>query len=222
MTSAPPRRCPRCDAPLAPEQDWCLECGHAVTTRIVPPPGWRLPLIAALAVLALLGVGVAVAVSSMSGDADRAAAGPGTAAATPAPARKPARTRRTATATAAAPAPVHTATTTATARTETVPGAAEAKGAGPVPLWPAGTRAYTIVVPTARGRREAEKQARRLIASGHRAGILKTDGFDFFTAGSWVVWLGRYADRPTAEAQLKKAPKDTSGAYVTLIRRRGG
>ncbi|MDQ6915086.1 MAG: hypothetical protein M3155_04665, partial [Actinomycetota bacterium] len=73
-----PRRCPRCNAPLAPEQDWCLECGTAVTTRVVRPPSWRLLTIVALAVLALLGVGVAVAASSLSGDAERASAGPQT------------------------------------------------------------------------------------------------------------------------------------------------
>jgi hypothetical protein len=220
-TTEPPR-CPRCDAPLAREQDWCLECGTAVTTRVVPPPHWRLPLIVALAVLALLGIGVAVAVSSMSDDADRAASAPARPTGTTSTARP---TRSTHTAGAVAPPVRHvdmTTPTTTTATTATVPGAAEAKGAGPVPVWPAKTQAYTVVVPSNDGRRSAEKEARRQIARGNRAGILKTDGFDFFTPGSWVVWVGRFPDRPAAEAKLKRVANGASGAYVTLIRPRGG
>jgi hypothetical protein len=218
-----PARCPHCDAPLAREQDWCLECGAAVTTRVVPPPGWRIPLVVALAVLALLGVGVAVAVSSMSDDADRAASAPGSAtgAAASTSTARPARSRRRVTAVAPATRTVKTTPPTTTT-TETVPGAAEARGAGPVPVWPAKTQAYTVVVPTNDGRRGAEKEARRQIARGNRAGILKTDRFDFFTPGSWVVWVGRFPDRSAAEAKLKKVSAGASGAYVTLIRPRGG
>lgn len=56
-----PRGCPRCGAELAPEQDWCLACGAATTTRIARAPSWRIP-VALVAVLALLG-GVALGVS---------------------------------------------------------------------------------------------------------------------------------------------------------------
>jgi hypothetical protein len=207
---------------MAPEQDWCLECGTAVTTRVVPPPGWRAPLLAALGVLLLLGVGVAIAVSSISGDADRAAAVSPTADTT----REA--TPSTTTATAAAPPATATATTTTattstpTTPTSTVPGSNEATGGGPVPVWPARLQAYTVVVPTPGGRKEAEHEARRLIAAGGQAGILKTDGFDFFSPGSWVVWTGRYRDRPAAEAKLPKVSRGASGAYVTLVRPRGG
>jgi hypothetical protein len=214
---------------MAPEQDWCLECGTAVTTRVVPPPGWRAPLVAALGVLLLLGVGVAIAVSSLSGDADRAAAGNGPRAAAGAPTAETTREAppSTTTATTAAPpasatATTTTTTTTPTTPTTTVPGANEATGGGPVPVWPPRLQAYTVVVPTPGGRKEAEREARRLIAAGGQAGILKTDGFDFFSPGSWVVWTGRYRDRPAAEAKLPKVSQGASGAYVTLVRPRGG
>ncbi len=54
-------RCPRCEAPVAPGQDWCLECGDAARTRLAPAPNWRMPiaLIAAIAILAGLAIGVA-------------------------------------------------------------------------------------------------------------------------------------------------------------------
>ena len=55
--------CPVCDAALAPDQSWCLECGAAARTRIAPTPRWRpLALIAALAtILAIVAIGFAVA-----------------------------------------------------------------------------------------------------------------------------------------------------------------
>jgi hypothetical protein len=186
--------------------------------------------VVALGVLLLLGVGVAVAVSSISGDADRAAAGNGPRAAAVAPTAETTRAAppSTTTATTAAPPASATATTitttptTHTTSTSTVPGANEATGGGPVPVWPARLQAYTVVVPTTGGRKGAEKEARRLIAAGGQAGILKTDGFDFFSPGSWVVWTGRYRDRPAAEAKLPKVSRGVSGAYVTLVRPRGG
>jgi hypothetical protein len=48
--------CPRCGRPLSPEQDWCLECGAAARTRLVPTPNWRTPvaLLAALLVVVVL------------------------------------------------------------------------------------------------------------------------------------------------------------------------
>jgi hypothetical protein len=49
-------QCPRCSAPIEPEQDWCLQCGLAARTRLAPTPDWRIPLAAAIAA-ALLGAG---------------------------------------------------------------------------------------------------------------------------------------------------------------------
>lgn len=52
--------CPRCQAVLAPGQEWCLECGFAAATRIVAPPSWRVPAAIAL-VAAALAIGGIVA-----------------------------------------------------------------------------------------------------------------------------------------------------------------
>jgi hypothetical protein len=53
--------CPRCGKPLASEQDWCLECGAAARTRLVPTPNWRAPvaLLAALLLVAVLALAAA-------------------------------------------------------------------------------------------------------------------------------------------------------------------
>jgi hypothetical protein len=52
----PLTKCPRCSAPLEPDQDWCLRCGLAARTRLAPTPDWRIPLAAAI-VAGLLGAG---------------------------------------------------------------------------------------------------------------------------------------------------------------------
>ncbi|HEV7751805.1 MAG TPA: hypothetical protein VGO71_09700 [Baekduia sp.] len=63
-----PLRCPRCGAYVAPEQDWCLECGAPARTRLAPTPHWRAP-IALLAVIALLaGLALALAFTSLTQD----------------------------------------------------------------------------------------------------------------------------------------------------------
>lgn len=45
-----PIACPRCGAPVAGDQSWCLECGVAARTRLARTPGWRTPLVAAAAI----------------------------------------------------------------------------------------------------------------------------------------------------------------------------
>jgi hypothetical protein len=47
--------CPRCGLPVRGDQQWCLSCGAAARTRLVPTPAWRAPL-AVAAVAAVLGV----------------------------------------------------------------------------------------------------------------------------------------------------------------------
>jgi uncharacterized paraquat-inducible protein A len=52
--------CPLCEAPLGPEQEWCLRCGAAARTRLAATPGWRVPLIL-LGVVMVLALGALVA-----------------------------------------------------------------------------------------------------------------------------------------------------------------
>ena len=58
MTEAHPApaglRCAACDAPLEPDQEWCVECGTA-RTLMHAPPSWR----GAVAVIAVV-VGIVV------------------------------------------------------------------------------------------------------------------------------------------------------------------
>ena len=67
-------RCPRCGASLAADQDWCLECGAAATTRILRPPSWKLAAAIVIGVIAVVVIAVVIVVNALSSDADRAAA----------------------------------------------------------------------------------------------------------------------------------------------------
>jgi hypothetical protein len=184
--SPPTRRCPRCDAPMAPEQDWCLECGNAVTTRVARSPGWGVPVAIVIAVLAVAGAAIFITIGLLEDDADKAAGGSSSV---------PAATRTSARST-------------------------EAPGGGPVPLWPAGKRAYTIVVAAPSSRRAAESRARALRALGRDAGILRGDDYESFGSGVWVVWRGKYADKPAADKAATEVRKVFPAAYETLIRRK--
>jgi septal ring-binding cell division protein DamX len=203
---------------MAPEQDWCLECGNAVSTRVAPPPSWGVPVAVTLIALALLAGASLIALNVLSDDADDAASSRPARAAAPArtaPARAP--VRRT---TTPAAVPGRTTAQTTPTRTQTVPGATEARGGGPVPIWPSSKQAYTYVALTTGDRAAAESRARQLISGGLVAGVLRTNGYDFFSDGYWVTWVGRFADKAAAERASELVKPKAPSAYVTLIRKR--
>jgi hypothetical protein len=121
--TAPPAEtgttCPRCGAYVAEQQDWCLRCGDAARTRLVPTPNWRLPLMLAgiVAALALL----VIAISFVQLTRNDAPVTPTTTAPPAAAAPPPATTAPPTTAPPATTAPG--ATTTAPGATTTAPGA---------------------------------------------------------------------------------------------------
>jgi hypothetical protein len=71
----PTIRCPRCSAPIGPEQDWCLECGAPARTRLAPTPNWQLPTVAIGAIVALAGALLAFAFVQLTNDNGTAAVG---------------------------------------------------------------------------------------------------------------------------------------------------
>ena len=86
------RRCPRCGARLSAEQEWCLECGAAVGTRVAAPRGWRAPIAVVGALLALALIAVVLALVELSRQAEevtQVAQTPTPTAAPPAPAATP-------------------------------------------------------------------------------------------------------------------------------------
>ena len=190
-------RCPRCGASLAADQDWCLECGAAATTRILRPPSWKLAAAIVIGVVAVVVVALAIVANSLSSDADRAAA---------------VHTRAPA---AAAPANAASAPSATTATTATTPA-----GGGAIASWPAGKAAWTVVLATTSSRAAAEQRARDLIAKGVKAGVLDTSKFAIDASGAkFVVFTGQYSGQDTAvsaEGDLgNKAPASVFVAQVS-------
>lgn len=58
-------RCRACDAELAVDQEWCLECG-AARTLLRAVPAWRAPAAIVAAVLAVLLVAILIALAALS------------------------------------------------------------------------------------------------------------------------------------------------------------
>ena len=203
-TPPPPtaqRACPRCGSPLAADQEWCLNCGQAVGTRIAPTPRWRVPVAIVGAVLALLVAALVLALVELSGDPQPVAKAPtsqatatpsvppeegGAAAATPTPAIG------TPTATPT-PATGETATPTTTPGTTPTP----VPTTGATAQWPTGKIAWTVVVASSTSRAAAEKKAK---AAGADAGVLHSDDFSSLRKGYWVVFAGQYPDQKAAQA----------------------
>jgi hypothetical protein len=70
MTAGP--SCLRCGAELAPDQEYCLECGARQTPAVHPE--WRRALIAAALTVALTALGLVLAYERMRDDAENDAA----------------------------------------------------------------------------------------------------------------------------------------------------
>ena len=65
--------CPRCAAPVVPDQEWCLHCGAPARTRLVPTPNWRAPLIVLAVIATLAGLAIAIAFVELTSDNEPAA-----------------------------------------------------------------------------------------------------------------------------------------------------
>ena len=223
-TALAPEACPRCGAGLAPEQDWCLECGAAARTRVVGATHWRLPLGIVAAVVLLLGAAFAYAFVAVSDDAGRSAQ----------------KLARGSTAEDSTPAPASTAPTTSTPAgtgAAAAPGAAttpgsESKPGDPTPppapadasapkevgSWPAGKTAYTVILLSTQDRGGARAKARQLAAEGEDVGLLRSDDFPSLEPGYSVVFSGQYEDVGAAQQEAKRlAGAGAPGAYAKLV-----
>jgi hypothetical protein len=206
------RRCPRCAAPYAEGQEYCLECGERIpaapglTTRLGNrwrrrvgwyPGDWIWP--------ALLALVVAVAAGLLSALflADESSSAGGTLVRTlERPSTEPQRQTP--------PEPAITAPPTATATTGTTP-----RKPPPPPrkaalvFWPAGKSGWTIVldsVPAANGRTGAvaeAKQAARLGMEG--VGVLDSSRFSSLHPGYFVVFAGIYDTEAEAQSHVIEA-----------------
>jgi hypothetical protein len=210
------RACPRCGAQLAPDQEWCLNCGTDVGSRIAPTPRWRVPIFLVGALLTLIAVALVLALVELSGDPQPVAKAP-TATATATPAGAPADDGGVAPPVAGAtPTPVPTAVPSITPAPSTTPDAGAtpppASTTGALASWPSGKTGWTAVLASTKSRSEAERKARA--AGSPEAGVLHSDDFSSLRKGYWVVFSGQYDAQKAAEGAAKSAG---GGAYAREI-----
>ncbi len=211
------RACLRCGAPLGEDQDWCLNCGTAVGTRVAPTPRWRGPVALVGSLLAALALALALALVELSGDPQPVA----TTQPTPAPAAT------------AIPTPAPTAVAGTTPTPTPLPGAtpsptpSPANGATPLPSatpsttgsaiaqWPAGRTAYTVVIASNPSRAQAEQRARKEASQGGgEVGVLHSDDYSSLRKGYWVVFSGQY---PSRQQAADAAQSRGSEAYARRV-----
>jgi len=208
--------CPRCGAPLRGDQEWCLNCGTAVTTRVAGASGWRTPMAILASLIAIALVGLVAAFLAVSNDPDEVAqAPPLTASQQAAPTAPP-----------AAPTPEPDPITP-----ETIPPATggdqppetddDPTTAGgdtsAVSTWPAGKSAWTVVMLSSPSRAEADKKAKELQSGGTDVGVLKSDEFKSLRAGYFVVFSGEYDTEGAAEKALTSLRSNAPEAYVRRV-----
>ncbi len=209
-------RCARCRGRLAPDQDWCLSCGAAATTRVVGPPSWKLAAATVVGVVAAVAVGVVLLVTSLSSDSDRAASQrasvpvtPPADTGTPPPAATP-------TVPSAAGAP--TTTTPKTPKATSTTPAAPITGGG-VDSWPSGKQGWTVVLGTEVEPATARSRAQGYIAKGVKAGVLDATRYSFSTpTGAFVIFYGQFDSQSAAvTSESSLADKLPATAYVTSV-----
>jgi SPOR domain len=213
------RRCPRCGAGMTDQQEWCLNCGAAVGTRVVAAPGWRTPIAIAGVILALAAIAVAVAIVQLADDTGEVAQNPPAAAATPA--QPP----------AATPAPTITPEATLTpdptlpeasgqetpepTTTPDSPTGGSSSGSGDA-TWPASKSGWTVVLASDTSESDARDKAEDFAADGIAGvGVLDSDDFSSLRSGFWVVFAGQYDSQSEASAALDGI--DARDAYIRRI-----
>ncbi len=209
---------------MRPDQDWCLNCGLAITTEVAGAPGWRTPVAIVSAVLVIGAIALVVAFLQLSGESAKVAEAP---AATPSPAAvvpPPA---------AATPPPAPVAPPPTPGAPGAVPsptGAGTTAPAGPAPSptpapnaaighWPMNTTAFTVILYSGTTRALARAKAKSLAAVPD-IGILRSGRYSTLRKGYFVVFSGQYKTLAPAQAAAKAAQSGAPGAYAKQVKPR--
>jgi hypothetical protein len=206
--SAVDTRCPRCDAPHAENQEYCLECGARLpaSTGVVAalgsawrrrlgwyPGDWVWPALLALVVAIVAGVASALWLAERSSSAGN------TLVRTQA-ARAPAQQTET--------PPESTTITPTTTAGRTTPNRSP-KPKPTLVAWPAAKSGWTIVldsVPAVNGRAGAVAEARQALQLGlKQVGVLDSGGFSSLHPGYFVVFSGIYDTQAQAQSHIIEA-----------------
>jgi hypothetical protein len=212
----PAHFCPTCGAPVRPDQDWCLNCGAAVTTQVASAGGWRTPIMIVAAVLLIAAAALVFAFVELSGEADKVAekppvTGPSgttgpTGIATVAPTTGPTGVIPTPPTGVSGPTgPIDTATPVPTST------------GGSVGSWPKGKTAYTVILFSETTRSSAKSKA-QTVSSLPKVGILNSSHFSTLRGGYFVVFSGQYDTLDAAQDAAKSAASQAPGAYAKQVK----
>ena len=215
------RHCPRCGAAMTDEQEWCLNCGAAVGTRIVAAPGWRVPII----VTALLGIvgaiAIAIAIIQLADDTGQVTENgqvtptPTAVAPTPTPGAEVTPTPTIPEASGqSTPEPTPSATPSTTP--EPTPSSTPGSSGGAIGEWPSGQSGWTVVLASKSSESAARDSAEGFQADGiPDVGLLNSDDYASLNPGYWVVYSGEYDSQSEASAALDGI--DAKDAYIRRI-----
>ena len=214
MTGPGTLHCPRCDAPAAGDQEYCLECGARLGRRPARidrvrghgrSTNWLVPAFLGL-VVAVLGAAGAIALTTSR--AEPAAVSVATGGAPTVRETGPALT-----------APEPTASTPATTRRVTPPAGPRSNPA--TVTRPRAKRGWTIVLvslPQADGRDPAVEQASSARERGlRRVGVLDSSRFASLHPGYYVVFTGIFDSQVEAASALQRVRAVVRGAYTREI-----
>ena len=212
----PQMRCGRCRSRLAFDQDWCLNCGNAATTRVLAPPSWKLATLTVFGLVAVIAVGAVLLATSLSSNSGKSNSQRAAAVPAPPPPSTPPSTPATPPA-AGTPAPTETSTTPP--RTTTTKKAAPSLGGGGVQTWPSGKRGWTVVLGTDVDASAARNRAQGYISKGIKAGVLDANKYTFSTpTGAFVIFFGQFDSQSEAVSSSSDvADKLPATAYVTSV-----
>jgi hypothetical protein len=227
------RLCPRCGAPFAEGQEYCLQCGMrlSATQGLVGtlssawsrrfgwyPGDWIWAVLLALLIAVIGGVAAVILAGSGRGSGTLIATHPGRP-------REPVTPVQTATV-ALPTVPRGTPTTSGPPTTPTKPPPATTapRATGGLTSWPANRNGWTVVlesIPTSGGRGLAVSRARAAARAGlPQVGVLDSGGFSSLHPGYYVVFSGVYASQAAANnAAAAAAGKGFRSAYSRQIAR---
>ena len=86
--------------------------------------------------------------------------------------------------------------------------------------WPSGKTAYTLVLISAKSRRQAFAKAREAKSRGIDAGVLHSNNYSSLNPGYWVVFAGQYSSANEARSHIDEyASKGFAGGYPRQIKK---
>jgi hypothetical protein len=209
---APSQLCYHCGAPITPDQDWCLNCGAAVTTAIAGASGWRTPIVIVAVVLLLAAAALVFAFVELSGEADKSVDGSTQTATGPSGVTGPT-------------GPIGLPTgpsglTGLTGPTGSIPTPSVTTtpptGAD-IGRWPDGKTAYTVILFSEQSFSAAKSKA-QTVPSLPDVGILESSKYSTLRGGYFVVFSGQYDTQGAAQKAAKSAASQAPGAYPKQVK----